>query len=801
MNQLFYGDNLDVLRRHVADESVDLVYLDPPFNSNQDYNVLFADHGVESAAQIQAFQDTWHWDQHAAAAFQEVVEAGGQVSLAMQAFRTFLGDNDMLAYLSMMAPRLLELRRVLKPTGSIYLHCDPTASHYLKLLMDGIFGPVNFRNEIVWRYKKYQKAEMTFFTCNSDRILFYVRSAAADPRFSPQFIQLDKPKKFLKRVWDKDTQRIVNAKDDEGHVTYMEVDKEKIDDVWTLTYLMPAARERLGYPTQKPETILERIINASSKEGEVVLDPFCGCGTAIAVAQRLKRQWIGIDVTHLAISLIKHRMKDSFGPIEYKVLGEPVDVDGAAELAESDPYQFQWWALGLVGARPVEQKKGADKGIDGRIYFHDEGEAGKTKQIIFSVKAGKTGSAHVRDLRGVIEREKAAIGILLTLQEPTRDMRKEAASAGFYETSIVGTIARFPRIQVFTVGELLAGAVPDVPNIRDVRAQTFKKAPKAKGKGDKQAKFGEMAAARLSIQRLGAVWHRLRKHKTVGDIAKLRRGLEWNKPLTIDGVETGNREQLVKATWEPGYKLGIPPGAEGFDSFQVPETAYLCMSPKFERGNSYQKDWELPKVIVNKARRSRDHWKVAAFADSSGLVFYQNHVGLWPHDPSLNSCLAAVLNGPLANAFIDTRIDGGIDITFDVLEAIPFPSFSDDQKRQIESLVAKYAEAVRTSPMEKQPDYKLADSLIRQIDAIVLSAYRLTARTERELLDHLNDKRRIVPFAFENYFPSDLKSYFTLSEWLSQKMRLSTMGRLTSTPRPPQSVLDALARAAEMHPQ
>jgi hypothetical protein len=247
-------------------------------------------------------------------------------------------------------------------------------------------------------------------------------------------------------------------------------------DIWIdIPPISAQAAERLGYPTQKPETLLERVIRASSSEGDVVLDP---------VAQRLNRQWIGIDITHLAITLIKHRLKDAFGKIEFEVTGEPKDLDSARSLAENDPYQFQWWALGLVGARPVEQKKGADKGIDGRLYFHDEGPAGDTKQIIFSVKAGKTGSAHVRDLRGVIEREKAAIGVLLSLQEPTRDMRKEAASAGFYESplSVGGKSAKRYRIQLYTVGELLDGQQPDLPISSDARARTFRRAPKAKSK-------------------------------------------------------------------------------------------------------------------------------------------------------------------------------------------------------------------------------------------------------------------------------------------------------------------------------
>jgi site-specific DNA-methyltransferase (adenine-specific) len=483
-NFLYYGDNLDVMRRHAADESVDLVYLDPPFKSNQDYNVLFEEKdGSRSAAQIKAFEDTWQWDQSAEAAYEEVVELGIKTSESLQAFRMLLGTNDMMAYLVMMAPRLLELRRVLKPTGSIYLHCDPTASHYLKMLMDSVFDPRNFRNEIVWRYKKYQKAEMRYFTRNSDRILFYVRTPEADTLFKPQFIQLEKPKRFLKRVWDKKTSRIVNAKDDEGHVQYMEVDKEKIDDVWTLTYLMPAAHERLGYPTQKPEALLERLISASSNKGDTVLDPFCGCGTTIATAHRLQRRWIGIDITHVATSLIKFRLRDTFGDDvskTYEVIGEPVSLPDAQDLADTEPYQFQAWALGLVGARQAELKKGSDKGIDGKLYFHDEGQGGKTKQVVFSVKAGHTGPTHVRDLRGVVEREKAAIGVLLTMQKTTKPMRSEAASAGFYVSPFMQR--KHPKIQILTIEDLLSGSVVDMPpwhtNV------THKKAPKAKREAD-----------------------------------------------------------------------------------------------------------------------------------------------------------------------------------------------------------------------------------------------------------------------------------------------------------------------------
>jgi hypothetical protein len=249
-----------------------------------------------------------------------------------------------------------------------------------------------------------------------------------------------------------------------------------------------AGGERLGYPTQKPEALLERIINASSDIGDTVLDPFCGCGTAVAVAQRLDRQWIGIDITHLAVNLIKNRLRDSSGVEpgrDYQVIGEPTDVSGAAALAQDDPYQFQWWALGLVGARPVEQKKGADRGIDGRLYFHDEGSGGKTKQIVLSVKAGKTGPDHIRDLRGVLDREKATIGVLISMQEPTQPMRKEAASAGFYESAW----GNHPRLQILTIQDLLDDRKIDYPPSRHVD-RTFKKAPRHRKAAEKQLEFG-----------------------------------------------------------------------------------------------------------------------------------------------------------------------------------------------------------------------------------------------------------------------------------------------------------------------
>jgi site-specific DNA-methyltransferase (adenine-specific) len=528
-NVLYYGDNLDVLRRHVKDEAVDLVYLDPPFKSNQDYNILFAErNGSKSKAQIKAFEDTWQWDQGAALAYQEVVEIGGKVSETMQGFMKVLGHSDMMAYLSMMAPRLLELRRVMKKTGSIYLHCDPTASHYLKILMDAIFGAVNFGNEITWKRTFSHGNVGRNFGSVCDIILWYTKSEKYAwnqlyAPFSDEYIQRTfKYKDSDGRHWQSVTLRNPGPRPNlhylykaSNGITYhphpngwscdiermQQYDREnrlhfptiptgalrlkmyldespgiKIQNLWEdIPPIGAQAAERLGYPTQKPEALLERIIKASSNEGDTVLDPFCGCGTTISVAQKLKRHWIGIDITHLAITLIKHRLHDAFEKsVSYQVMGEPVSLPDAQVLAKQDPYQFQWWALGLVGARPVEQKKGSDRGIDGRLYFHDDPASGKTKQIILSVKAGHTNVAHVRDLRGVIEREKAEIGVLISMEEPTKPMRTEAAGAGFYDSPWG---KRFPRLQVLTVGELLEGGGIEYPPPSQVNV-TFKKAPK-----------------------------------------------------------------------------------------------------------------------------------------------------------------------------------------------------------------------------------------------------------------------------------------------------------------------------------
>ncbi len=528
LNHLYYGDNLDVLRRHIKDDSVDLIYLDPPFQSNRDYNILFAEHnGTRASAQIKAFEDTWRWDEAAARMYAETVEAGGAVSRALQAFRTILGESDMLAYLAMMAPRLIELHRALKPTGSLYLHCDPTASHYLKMLLDAVFGPRNFRNEIIWKRTSSHNDARRKYADLSDTILFYTKGASytfhvqyrsydaeyirafyrhanADgrcyrlsdlrsPSPRPNLTYDYKGYKPHPNGWACSREKM-EAYDRDGLLHFPKTPDGRIQfkryldtmpgvpigNVWDdLPPIQSQAAERLGYPTQKPLSLLERIINTSTNPGDVVLDPFCGCGTAIDAAQRLGRRWTGIDVTALAITIIKGRLETAYhGKLDgtYTTVGEPTTADDAAALAASDPYQFQLWALGLVGARPAELKKGADRGIDGRLYFHEQPNQ-PTKQIVLSVKAGKVDVSQVRDLCGVVEREKAAIGVLISLHEPTRPMRVEAASAGHYMT---GWDELYPRIQVVTVGELLAGGHIAYPDW--ARDRTYKPAPRVADK-------------------------------------------------------------------------------------------------------------------------------------------------------------------------------------------------------------------------------------------------------------------------------------------------------------------------------
>lgn len=542
-NTLFYGDNLPILREYIPDESVDLVYLDPPFNSNRNYNVLFKyESGEESEAQITAFDDTWHWNMSAEETYHELVtDAPDNISRMISALREFIGTNQMMAYLVMMASRLVELHRVLKPTGSLYLHCDPTASHYLKIILDTIFEPINFRSEITWKRQSAHSDARHKFSDVADVILFYAKSK--NVVFSPQYGDYD-PEYISKfyRHDDSDGRGLYRRSDmsspnprpnmmyewrghsypakgwryqkstmeqlhNEGRIWYPKkkdgtIDTKKrpqlkrylneqkgsiVTNVWLdINPLHGSDAERLGYPTQKPLALLERIIEASSNEGDVVLDPFCGCGTTIAAAQKLGRKWIGIDVTHLSIALQKYRLQEMFPDLTFQTVGEPQSVHSARQLAQDDRFQFEWWALSLIQARPSggtkgskKGKKGADKGIDGIINFIDDNSK-KGKRILVQVKSGKVSSRDIRDLVGTVNREKAAIGVFITLESPSKPMSKESATAGFYHSP--GWNQKYPKIQILTIEQLLNGQEVQMPPA----GMTFKQAQKVKETGASQ---------------------------------------------------------------------------------------------------------------------------------------------------------------------------------------------------------------------------------------------------------------------------------------------------------------------------
>jgi adenine specific DNA methylase Mod len=562
-NTLYYGDNLDILRKHVHDDSVDLIYLDPPFNSKANYNILYKEiSGEFSDAQITAFEDTWHWTENTEATFKEIIDtAPANAVKMMTAFRSFIGENDMMAYLTMMCIRLIELRRVLKDTGSIYLHCDPTASHYLKILMDTIFDKVNFRNEIIWKRTGSHNSAKRYGPIH-DVLLFYSKSEDyyfkttyrpyLKGHIAGYFKQQDHKGKYwtnaltgagirhgdsgkpwrnydptaIGRHWaipgkisqelglsnNLTTQEKLDALDVAGFIdhpiegsismpTYRQyLDKSpgmSLQDIWAyhshtsntlyntnecidedVRWLVAQGdTERLGYPTQKPVGLLERIIKSSCPEDGWVLDPFCGCGTAVTTAQKLNRSWIGIDITHLAINLIKLRLKGMFGiepKNDYRVVGEPEDLKSAIELASQNRYQFQWWATSLIEAKPYgDKKKGKDTGIDGFIFFMDKGH--ETKKCIVSVKSGNVHPTDIRDLGYVLSRENAEIGVFITLHEPTSGMIKDAISAGYYRSQLSGK--DYPKIQILTIEELLKGIKPKIPN----QISPFKKATPSEG--------------------------------------------------------------------------------------------------------------------------------------------------------------------------------------------------------------------------------------------------------------------------------------------------------------------------------
>ena len=532
INQLYYGDNLDILRAHIPDESIDLIYIDPPFNSNQAYNVIFSEaDGSSSKAQIQAFEDTWHWVEATEQAYYELVETAPPLLVeTIKSFRGFLTETNLMAYLVMMALRLVELHRVLKPTGSFYLHCDPTASHYLKIILDQVFGVENFRNEIVWartnahnmkaryyskihdlllfyskgdgytwnkQYTEYSDAQLSRYKTDENGRLYTGRDLTMSTVMQSRNFEWRGAQPPPHRSWGASLEqleewyaegRILLKKDGtprlDGLKVYLdELPGKQIPSIWNdIPRIGNTSKERLGYPTQKPLALLERVIKTSSNEGDVVLDAFAGCGTTIEAAVTLKRQWIGIDITHLAVALLKYRLADAFGnDVKYEIIGEPKDVASARALAHQDRYQFQWWALSLIRARPYQgKKKGADEGVDGMIYYQDidpdNPKKTLTRKIVVQVKSGKVSVRDIRELKSVVETQDAVIGVFITLNPPTQPMVKEAATAGRFQWLHV-THTTYPKIQIRTIKELLAGNGIEYPQTPiDV---TFRRAERA----------------------------------------------------------------------------------------------------------------------------------------------------------------------------------------------------------------------------------------------------------------------------------------------------------------------------------
>ncbi len=517
-NQLYYGDNLDVLRRDIKDESVDLVYLDPPFNSNRSYSMLFQEKsGDESQAQLEAFEDTWTWSHDVEATYIDMLNAPStpnRVKDALEAMRRLLGDNDVLAYLVMMTARLIELRRVLKATGSLYLHCDPTASHYLKLLLDAIFGPENFKSEIIWRrYGAHNDAKG--YGSVHDVILFYTKGKIftfnkqfvpydlayiaqrfrySDPdgrRYREQNLASPNPRPNLtyaytasngqtyeppRNGWKVTPERMAQL-DREGRLHFPLKDKARlaqknyldeakgvaVQDVWVdIPPIGGTSPERLGYQTQKPVSLLARVILTSSMEGDVILDPFCGCGTAVDAAQKLGRRWIGIDVTTLAVDLIDARLRHTYGEEireSYDILGIPRDLAGAEALFKRSPFEFERWCVMMLDGQPNEKQVG-DKGIDGVIRFPIDAK-GNSDKVLVSVKGGATNPGHVRDLVGTVESQHAAMGVFVCTIQPTKGMLDAANHSGTYIHP--ANAQRFPRVQLLTVRDLLDGKRPQMP--------------------------------------------------------------------------------------------------------------------------------------------------------------------------------------------------------------------------------------------------------------------------------------------------------------------------------------------------
>ena len=533
MRQLWFGDNLEVMREHIPTASVDLVYLDPPFNSKARYNVLFTSKtGKTASAQGEAFKDTWKWEDGADQAMREIAFAGGATASIVNALYQALGRVDLMAYLAMMAVRLHEISRAMKPTASLYLHCDPTASHYLKVILDGIFGPENYRSEISWKRSTSHGNVSQNYGALRDVILYYTKTrsftwnqqyAPISPEYAKRFNNSDPDGRRWQSVslrnpsvrpnlqyefsarngktyrphpngWAVKRERMVEYDEksllhypaSEGGTLRLKkyLDENpgvKLQNNWDdVPAINAQAREREGYPTQKPRKLLERIISVSSNPGDVVFDPFCGCGTTVDAAEFLGRSWVGIDVAVHAIKIIEDRLVASYGEdLKYAINGMPRDLESARRLAENDKYQFQWWANYLIGVQQLrEVKKGRDRGVDGLMYFY-AGPGRGYGRILTSVKGGRNvGVGDVREFLSVLAREGADAGVFVCLRSPTRDMRAEARAAGIH--TVGGSV--YPKLQILSIEDyFMDGRKLELPPLAPIerRASTASRPSRA----------------------------------------------------------------------------------------------------------------------------------------------------------------------------------------------------------------------------------------------------------------------------------------------------------------------------------
>ena len=458
-NQLLYGDNLTIMRT-MPNSCVDLIYLDPPFNSQRSYNLIYKRvTGLPVPEQEEAFCDAWEMDaekEEMARRMPIVLRDYGvdeDLVLFWKAWIDALRHTQprLLAYLVYMSYRLLEMRRILKPTGSIYLHCDPTTSHYIKVIMDGVFGHNKFQNEVIWGYRT-GGAGKSRYARKHDTILFYSKNSKYT--FNPQYYKSYQKKQY------KYNEKYPEYYDEERKAWYH---LSRCRDIWDdISAIGTDNKERLGYPTQKPLELLKRIIEVSSNSEDVVFDPFCGCGTAVYAAHLLGRKWIGCDIAILSVRLVRDILLKRYGleeNIDYEVNGIPLSVEGAEDLFDRDPRQFQHWAVELAGGF-ASTKTTSDKGIDGRIHF--EIEEGKLKNMILSVKGGKLTPEFMRELNGTIKREESntEMGGLICLQQPTKGMKEEAASAGVYKY----IEKDYDKLQIRTIQDLLEGKGFDTPS-------------------------------------------------------------------------------------------------------------------------------------------------------------------------------------------------------------------------------------------------------------------------------------------------------------------------------------------------